>query len=78
MSDRIAGVRTELASTATGAQAANDALLDEAAPYQARLAEVNVINTRAAGTVVAPATLPADPSGWTHRPPPGSAACSAW
>jgi len=63
VSDRINRVRASLAPTAAGTQAANDVLLEEAAPYQARLAEVNVIDTTAAGTLVAPATLPATRSG---------------
>jgi polysaccharide biosynthesis transport protein len=63
VSDRVNRVRASLSPTAAGTQAANDALLQEAAPYQARLAEVNVIDTAAAGTVVAPATLPSSRSG---------------
>ncbi len=63
VSDRINRVRASLAPTAAGTQAANDALLAEAAPYQARLAEVNVIDTKAAGTLVAPATLPSTRTG---------------
>jgi succinoglycan biosynthesis transport protein ExoP len=63
VADRVASVRGQLASSAVGAQAAGDALLQEAAPYQARLAEVNVINTRATGSVVAPAGLPSSPAG---------------
>jgi len=63
LSDRIKGVRSQLAQTPEGTQAANDVLLQEAAPYQNRLAEVNVIDTNAAGSVVAPATLPASQSG---------------
>jgi succinoglycan biosynthesis transport protein ExoP len=63
VTDRITRVQSSLRSTPAGAQAAGDALLEEAAPYQARLAEVNVINTKAAGTVDAPANLPAAPSG---------------
>jgi polysaccharide biosynthesis transport protein len=61
--ERVNRMRASLASTAAGALAANEALLEEAAPYQARLAEVNVIDTKAAGSVVAPATLPSAPSG---------------
>lgn len=63
VTDRIARVRAAVGSSAVGAQAAVDAMSEEAAPYQARLAEVNVINTKEAGTVVAPATLPSAPSG---------------
>lgn len=68
VADRIAGLRAQLAATAgragaSGTQAANDTLLQEAAPYRARLAEVNVPDTSATGAVVAPASLPAAPSG---------------
>jgi polysaccharide biosynthesis transport protein len=65
ISDRIARARASLPSTTVGAEAAGDALSDEAAPYQARLAEVAAIHTtaEAAGAVVQPATLPTAPSG---------------
>jgi succinoglycan biosynthesis transport protein ExoP len=63
VTDRLNRTRATLAPTAPGAEAANDALSEEAAPYQAKLAEVNVINTTAPGSVVAPAQLPSSPSG---------------
>jgi capsular exopolysaccharide synthesis family protein len=63
VSDRMAGLRATLASTAAGAQAAGDTLQDEAAPYQARLAEVTAVTPQAVGAVVSPATLPSSPSG---------------
>jgi capsular exopolysaccharide synthesis family protein len=63
VTDRNSRVRASLTPTAAGTLAANEALLEEAAPYQARLAEVNVIDTKAAGSVVAPATLPSARSG---------------
>jgi capsular exopolysaccharide synthesis family protein len=65
VTDRIAGVRASLGPTTVGAEAAGDALSEEAAPYQARLAEVAAVHTSAdaAGAVVQPATLPTAPSG---------------
>jgi len=63
VSDRMAGLRALLAPTAAGAQAASDALLQEAAPFQAKLAELAGIAPHAAGTVVSPAALPSGPSG---------------
>jgi capsular exopolysaccharide synthesis family protein len=63
VSDRMAGLQASLASSPAGAQAAGQALLEEAAPFQARLAEVTAITPHAAGAVVSPAALPASPSG---------------
>jgi len=62
-SDRIAGLRASLGSTPAGAQAAGETLLEEAAPFQARLAEVTAIAPHAGGAVVSPATLPKAPAG---------------
>ncbi|HET9769288.1 MAG TPA: CpsD/CapB family tyrosine-protein kinase [Acidimicrobiia bacterium] len=61
--DRVARVRASLRSNPAGARAAADALAAEAAPYQARLAELAAVDTRSAGAVVEPAPLPAGPSG---------------
>ena len=49
----------------SGRRPSADALSEEAAPYQARLAEVAAVHTTAdaAGAVVQPATLPVAPSG---------------
>jgi len=74
VSDRMAVLRATLASTAAGTQAAVDTLVDEAAPYQARLAEVAAITPQAAGTVVSPATMPSSPSG---TPPMAAAGAGA-
>ncbi len=63
VSDRMAGLRATLASTTAGAQAASDALQEEAAPYQARLAEVAAVTPHAVGAVVSRATLPTSPAG---------------
>jgi polysaccharide biosynthesis transport protein len=63
VSDRMAELRSTLASTPAGAQVAGDTLVEEAAPYQARLAELTAITPHAAGTVVSPAALPSSPSG---------------
>ncbi|HEV7865756.1 MAG TPA: CpsD/CapB family tyrosine-protein kinase [Acidimicrobiia bacterium] len=68
VADRIAGLRQSLPPAGAGTQAAGDSLLQEAAPYQTRLAELNVVDTTASGTVVEPANLPTRPSGpgpWT-------------
>jgi capsular exopolysaccharide synthesis family protein len=63
ISDRVAGVRASLRSNPAAARAAADALADEAAPFQARLAELAAVDTRTAGAVVEPASTPAAPSG---------------
>jgi succinoglycan biosynthesis transport protein ExoP len=63
VSDRMAGLRSTLAATPAGAQVASDTLVEEAAPYQARLAEVTAITPHAAGSVVSPAALPSSRSG---------------
>jgi capsular exopolysaccharide synthesis family protein len=63
VSDRMAGLRNSLASTPAGAQAASETVLEEAAPFQARLAEVTAIAPHAAGTVVSPARVPTSLSG---------------
>ena len=63
VSDRMATVRATLAATPAGAQAVGDTLVEEAAPYQARLAEVAAITPHTAGTVVSPAALPSSRSG---------------
>jgi capsular polysaccharide biosynthesis protein len=63
VSDRNARVRTTLRSTPAGAEAAGDALAEEAAPFRARLAELAAVDTKAAGSVVEPAPLPTAPSG---------------
>ena len=63
VSDRMARLRATLASSAAGAQAAGDTLVEEAAPYQARLAEVTAITPHTAGSVVSPAALPSSRSG---------------
>jgi capsular exopolysaccharide synthesis family protein len=71
VTDRLNKTRATLPATAPGAEAANDALSQEAAPYQAKLAEVNVVNTNAPGSIVAPASLPSSLSG------PGTSAAAA-
>jgi capsular exopolysaccharide synthesis family protein len=63
VSDRMAALRATLSSTPAGAQAVADTLVEEAAPYQARLAEVAAITPHAAGGVVSPAALPSSRSG---------------
>lgn len=63
VSDRMAGLRSALASTPAGAQVAGETLLEEAAPYQAGLAEVTAVTPHAAGAVVSPAVLPLSRSG---------------
>jgi polysaccharide biosynthesis transport protein len=63
VSDRMAGLRASLASSPAGTQAAGEALLEEAAPFQTRLAEITAITPHAAGMVVSPATLPGSPAG---------------
>ncbi|MGH9010547.1 MAG: polysaccharide biosynthesis tyrosine autokinase, partial [Acidimicrobiia bacterium] len=63
VSDRMAGLRATLPSTLAGAQAASETLVEEAAPYQARLAEVTAITPHTAGSVVSPAALPSSRSG---------------
>ena len=62
-SDRMAGLRSTLGTTPAGAQAAGEALAEEAAPYRAGLAEVTAITPHAAGSVVSPAVLPSSRSG---------------
>src|SRR5437762_1804304 len=63
VTDRLAGVRASLVTTAAGAQAATDLLFQEAAPYQAGLAEFSAVDPATLGAVVQPATLPSAPSG---------------
>jgi capsular exopolysaccharide synthesis family protein len=63
VSDRMADLRSTLATTPAGAQAASETLVEEAAPFQAELAEVAAIAPHAAGSVVSPAVLPSSRSG---------------
>jgi capsular exopolysaccharide synthesis family protein len=63
VSDRMAGLQSTLASTPAGAQVAGETLVEEAAPYQAGLAEIAAITPHAAGSVVSPAVLPSSRSG---------------
>ena len=63
VSDRMAALRAILASTPAGAQVAGETLVEETAPYQARLAEVTAITPHAAGTLLSPAALPSSRSG---------------
>lgn len=61
--ERAARLRAQVRTDAAGGQAANDGLLNEAAPYQASLAELAAVDTSRTGTVVEPAGLPSSPSG---------------
>lgn len=63
VSDRMAGLRSALAATPAGAQVVSETLVEEAAPYQARLAEVTAVTPQAAGALVSPAVLPSSRSG---------------
>jgi polysaccharide biosynthesis transport protein len=63
VTDRNARVRTTLRSTPAGAEAAGDGLAEEAAPFRAGLAELAAVDTKAAGTVVEPASVPTAPAG---------------
>ena len=63
VTDRMASLRLTLATTPAGAEAASETLIEEAAPYQAELAEVAAIAPHAAGSVVSPAVLPSSRSG---------------
>lgn len=74
VTDRMASLRSTLATTPAGAEAASETLIEEAAPYQAELAEVAAIAPHAAGSVVSPAVLPSSRSG---AGPTGGAAMGA-
>ena len=63
VSDRMAGLRSRLAATPAGAQVAGETLVEEAAPYQAGLAEVTAIAPHSAGSVMSQAVVPTSRSG---------------